>query len=150
MKINSKSYRYLLSVVDVFSCFAWLRALARKCSKDISKELQTICMEHSPPTVIQSDQGSEIKGAMKKQMGIKIICRRRYHPQGKVEQSHRSLRAKMEYDFIKMREKGVNWVKSLPTYQRILNNDPKEVLSHKTPFEVYFARKCKSFKTSGR
>ena len=86
-----------------------------------------------------------------RQMGIKIICSRPYHPQsqGKVERGHRSLRAKMElYDFIKMGEKGVNWVKSLPTYQRILNNDPKEVLSHKTPFEVYFARKCKSFKTS--
>lgn len=54
----------------------------------------------------------------------------------------------MEYDFIKMGEKDVDWVKSLPTYQRILNKDPKEVLSHKTPFEVYFARKCKSFKTS--
>jgi len=54
----------------------------------------------------------------------------------------------MEYDFIKMGEKGVNWVKSLPTFQGILNNDPKEVLSHKTLFEVYFARKCKSFKTS--
>ena len=53
----------------------------------------------------------------------------------------------MEYDFIKMGEKGVNWVKSLRTYQRILHDDPKEVLSHKTPFEVYFARKCKSFKT---
>ena len=107
--------------------------------------------EHGPPTVIQSDQGSEFKGAMKtlcRQMGIKIICSRPYHPQsqGKVERSHGSLRAKMEYDFIKMGEKGVNWVKSLPTYQRILKNGPKEVLSHKTPFEVYFARK--SFRTS--
>ena len=54
----------------------------------------------------------------------------------------------MEYNFIKIGEKGVNWLKSLPTYQQILNNDPKEVLNHKTPFQVYFARKCKSFKTS--
>ena len=104
MKVTSKSYRYVLSVIDVFSRFVWLCALTTKCSKDISKELQTIYMEHGPPTVIQRDQGSEFKG--------------------------------------------VNWAKSLPTYQRILNHDPKEVLSHKTPFEVYFARKCKSFKTS--
>ena len=151
--MNGKSYQYVLSVIGVFSRFVWLRALTTKCSKDISKELQTIYMKHGPPIVIQSDQGSEFKGAMKKfcrRLGIKIICSRPYHPQSqrKVERSHRSLRAKMEYDFIKMGEKVVNWVKNLPTYQRILNNDPKEVLSHKTPFEVYFARKGNSFKTS--
>ena len=54
----------------------------------------------------------------------------------------------MKYDLIKIGEKSVNWVKSLPTYQRILNNDPKKVLSYKTPFEVYFARKCTWRKTS--
>lgn len=36
VKMNVKSYRYVLSVIDVFSCFAWLRALTTKCSKDIS------------------------------------------------------------------------------------------------------------------
>ena len=66
VKMNGKSYRYVLSVIDVFSRFVWLRALTTKCSKDISKKLQTIYMEHGPPTVIQSDLGSEFKGAMKK------------------------------------------------------------------------------------
>ena len=40
-----------------------------------------------------------------------------------------------------MGKKGLNWAKALPEYQRILNEDPKEVLKYKSPFEVYFARK---------
>jgi len=47
-----------------------------------------------------------------------------------------------------MGKKGLNWAKSLPYYQRILNEDPKEILGYRSPFEVYFARKCNSFKTS--
>ena len=102
VKFNGLSYRYVLSVMDVFSRFVWLR--------------------RSSP----------------------------YHPQsqGKVELSHRALRSKMEYDIIQMGSKGVNWVQRLPNYQRILNEDPKEVLAYKTPFEVYFAHKCNSYNTA--
>ena len=48
----------------------------------------------------------------------------------------------MEYDLQKTGEDSVNWAKQLPLYHRILNNDPKEVMAYKTPFEIYFARKC--------
>ena len=47
-----------------------------------------------------------------------------------------------------MGSKGINWVQRLPNYQRILNEDPKEVLAYKTPFEVYFAHKCNSYNTA--
>ena len=50
----------------------------------------------------------------------------------------------MEYDFLKMGKKGLNWAKALPEYQKILNEEPKEVLKYKSPFEVYFARKPSS------
>ena len=66
MKMNSRSHRHMLSLIHLFSRFVRLRALPTKCSKVISKELQTVYMEHGPPTVIQSDQGSEFKSAMKK------------------------------------------------------------------------------------
>ena len=54
----------------------------------------------------------------------------------------------MKYDIIQMDSKGVNWVQKLPNYQRILNEAPKEVSAYKTPFEVYFARKCHSYNTA--
>ena len=83
-------------------------------------------------------------------MNIKLIYSRPRHPQsqGKVERCHRTLRSKMEYDLQKMGQDGVNWAKQLPLYQRILNNDPKEVIAYKTPFEIYFARKCNAFRES--
>ena len=50
-----------------------------------------------------------------------------------------------EYDLNKMGKNGVNWVKQLPLYQNILNNDPKELIAYKTTIEIYFAR----FRESG-
>ena len=47
-----------------------------------------------------------------------------------------------------MGQDGVNWVKQLSFYQRIPNNDPKKVIAYKTPFEIYIARKCNTFRES--
>ena len=43
------------------------------------------------------------------------------------------------YDFVNYQEGGVNWVKHLPVYARVMNEDPKEVLSY--TFQVYYGRK---------
>ena len=154
VKLNGKLYRCVLTVIDVFSRFVWLRPLTNKSSKDVAKELKSIYMEHGAPRIVQNDQGGEFKKAVKKlceRMDIKLIYSRPRHPQsqGKVERCHRSLRSKIEYDLSKMGQDGVNWAKQIPLYQRILNNDPKEVIAHKTPFEIYFARKCNNLRESG-
>ena len=52
--------------MDVFSRLVWLRAVREKSSKVISDELENIYLEHRPPCVIQSDQGGEFKGAVKR------------------------------------------------------------------------------------
>lgn len=51
------------------------------------------------------------------------------------------LRKKIMYDLVDFQRKGVNWVKHLPAYSRVLNEDPKEVLNWMSPFEVYYGRK---------
>ena len=48
-----------------------------------------------------------------------------------------------------MGQDGVNWAQQFPLYQRILNNDPKEVIACKT-FEIYIARKCNAFRENMR
>ena len=40
-----------------------------------------------------------------------------------------------------MKKAGVNWPEGLPHYAQALNQDPKEELSWKSPFEIYFGRK---------
>ena len=69
-----------------------------------------------------------------------MIKSRPYHPksQGKVERSHRRLREKIKYDSIKLGKKGVNWVANLGAYSHILNDESKEELGWKSPFEIYF------------
>ena len=39
-------YRYVLSIMDVFSQFIWLRALARKTSKAVAAELKATIPSH--------------------------------------------------------------------------------------------------------
>ena len=110
-------------------------------------------MEHGSPEIIQCDKGGEFKKPLKllcDSMNINLIYSRPRRPQsqGKVERYHRTLRSKMEYDLQKIGQDSVHWAKQLPLYQRILNNDPKEVMAYKTPFEIYFARKCNAFRES--
>lgn len=46
------------------------------------------------------------------------------------------------YDFINLGKKGVNWASNLASYgSRILNEESKEELGWKSPFDVYFGRK---------
>ena len=95
VKLNGSSYKYVLSVMDVFSRFVWLRPINKKMSKNVADELRSINLEHGPPRVIQCDQGGDFKGAVKelcRRLGIKIICSSPYHPQsqGKVRSTQRS------------------------------------------------------------
>ena len=54
---------------------------------------------------------------------------------------HRQFRQKIAYDLLRFKTKGVNWVCELSLYEAILNEDPKEELGWKSPFEIYYGRK---------
>ena len=78
-----------------------------------------------------------------KQLKIKLIKSRPYHPQslGKAEESHRRLRKKIMYDLVSLDKKGVNWAENLEDYNRILNEECKKELCWRSPFEIYYGRK---------
>lgn len=146
VKHNGKVYKYVLSVMDIFSRFVWLRPLEKKTSSRVAMLLSSIYSEHGPPDRLQSDRGPEFLGKLKslcKKWKIKMIKSRPYHPQsqGKVERSHRRLREKIKYDLIALGKKGVNWAKNLPDYNRVLNEESKEELGWKTPFQIYYGRR---------
>ena len=136
-------YRYILTLQDVFSRFLWLRPLSRKKSTVIAHELMKVYREHGPPKILQCDNGGEFKGNTKracKDVGVKIVNSPAYHPQsqGKVERSHRTLRDKIRFDMLK---EGANWVRNLPEYQSVMNDDVKQELGGRSPFQIYFSRK---------
>ena len=143
---KGKSQRYILSLMDIFSRFLWLRPLQRKTSKNVAVALDVIYTEHGPPDILQMDNGREFFGQvihLCQKYKIKIIKGRPYHPQsqGKIERSHRTLKKKIQYDFISMGRKGVNWAVNLPVYCRIINDEMREELGWRSAFEVYFGRK---------
>ena len=112
----------------------------------ITRELDNIFNIFGNPRIIQHDQGSEFRGEVStllKQRGITDISSATYHPQsqGKVERLHRTLKSKILFDLLVNKQKGINWVKELPSYTKLLIEDPKEVLGWKSPFEIFFGRK---------
>lgn len=143
---QGKTYRYIFSLMDIFSRFHWLAPLERKLSHHVMKELRRIYNVHGQPQRLQSDNGGEFKKSVKKycqEKKIRMITSRPYNPkaQGKVERSHRVLRQKIHYDLMTQRDVGVNWAKNVPEYMKCLNNEKREELGWKSPFEVYFGRK---------
>lgn len=113
VKYNGKECKYVLSVVDIFSRFLWLRPLERKSSHHVSRALKPIYNEHGPPDRLQSDRGTEFEGRVralceKLNFKIKRIRSRPYHPQsqGKVERSHGRVREKIMFDLVSLGEKG--------------------------------------------
>ena len=145
MTKNGKTYHYILTVQDVFSRYLWLRPLTKKTSHQAARKLSKLYSEVGPPRVIQSDNGGEFKKAVEKlcqTLGIKIIRGSPYHPQsqGKIERSHRSLRKKIFFDLLRFSKVGVNWASKLRQYQKILNEEPMDVLGRQSPFEVFYCR----------
>ena len=62
---NGHVYKYVLSVMDIFSRYLWLRPLEKKSSQDVSQALQRIYSEHGPPDRLQSDRGTEFEGKVR-------------------------------------------------------------------------------------
>ena len=143
---GGKIHRYVLSVMDVFSRYLWLKPLTSKESSEVARALLNIYIEHGPPTIIQHDRGGEFRRSVSKLMqklSVRVIMSAPYHPetQGKVERSHRSFRIKLKFDLVTFKKRGVNWVNNLQRYAASLNDDAREELKWRTPFEVYFGRK---------
>ncbi|KAL8598485.1 hypothetical protein ACOMHN_051273 [Nucella lapillus] len=148
MKTNSacdgeKSFRYILSIIDVFSRFLILRPLQNKSSKGVQREMEKIFAEHGQPEVMQMDQGPEFKGAFSrflKRRGVKMVRSRPYNPQaqGKCEASHRGARRKIQCAM--QRKQGFNWATDLHVIQEAINGIPKEVIGYQTPSMVYLNR----------
>ena len=61
VEYNGKSYRYILSLIDIFSRFHWLVPLQRKFASHVAFHLTRTFTEHEPPDRLQTDNGVEFK-----------------------------------------------------------------------------------------
>ena len=138
--IDGNTYKYIMSVIDIFSRLLFLRPLQTKESSEVAEHLLDVYNEHGPP----DDQGAEFKGVVKvicEALNVRIIQSAAYSPQtqGKDERSHRTWKEKIKFDIINC-ENDLNWVEYLPEYQKLYNESPHSSLGFLTPFEAYFGR----------
>ena len=88
-EIGGKVYKYILSIIDIFTRFLWLIPLENAQSASVTEALRTVYLQWGVPHIIQCDNGSEFKGVTEKLceiLNIQIIHGRPHHPQsqGKV------------------------------------------------------------------
>ena len=65
-KHDGNTYRYMLSIMDVFSRYIWLRPLKTKEAREVAHTAKCIFMEWGTPCRVQNDQVNEFKGEFKR------------------------------------------------------------------------------------
>ena len=132
---------YVLCVLDVFIRYVWLQPLKDKKSGTVLVRFREILEEYGYPLVVQHDCGTDFRSCIVEWLKIKHVfvkTSRSYHPQsqGKVERMNQILKQQMAFDLVQQGVLCVNWVRQLPSYQREINDRPKECLKWQTPFTV--------------
>ena len=59
---DSRTYKYVLVVMDIISRFLFLRPLQSKSSTEVATHLIHFVSDVGPPRIVQTDQGTEFKG----------------------------------------------------------------------------------------
>ncbi|CAC5409883.1 unnamed protein product [Mytilus coruscus] len=142
---RNKTFKYVLSILVVFSRYVWLRPLQDKHSATVKRELKSVFGEFGEPKVIQHDCGKEFEGE------VRIFLKKEKNQadkepsippaeSGKSGKNAFNFEKKIAFDLLKMKQVGVNWVRQLQKYERKINDGPKECLAWKCPFEIYYGR----------
>ena len=89
---KGKCYKYILSLLDIFSRFHQLAPLESKSAFEVNEKLEQIYLIYGTPKQLQSDNGGEFKKDVKQFCKmVNMIKSRPYNPkaQSKVGHSHR-------------------------------------------------------------
>jgi transposase InsO family protein len=109
-------YRYILTVIDVFSRYAWARALKTKKGVEIVQAFTEIFKQAGSPHYIQSDQGKEFENqtflSFLKEHHVKQFSVKSPYKSGMVERFNRTLKTRMFRYFTHVGN--YKWVNVLP------------------------------------
>jgi transposase InsO family protein len=97
-KLDDEGFAWIMSVLDVFSKFAWAIPLKNKSGLEFSQRLKELFLRHTgPPKILQSDNGKEFKNKnmeeLQKEFKFVIKNSRPRHPQsqGQVDRFNQTL-----------------------------------------------------------
>ena len=139
-KQNHDGYNFILTCIDYFSKYVWAEALKDKLSETIRIAMERISTRaHTYPKIIQSDNGSEFKGAFNELIRdhkIHHIKTLSYSPRsnGLIENFNKQLRGFLREGTI--RYDSLNWVEHLNEYTNNHNNH-KNTTTKFSPIEIW-------------
>lgn len=152
--VNLKAYaqwndrnKYILDVVDSFSCYGWSFPLKSKKAVGVAMSLITLFNEFSPPRCLQSDNGGEfvadVVKLLCKVLHVEIINGKPFKPnvQGKVERFNQTIEREMG-KYLTSRE-NKRWIDILPRIVKSYNTTYHTTIKM-TPHEVFFNWKARS------
>lgn len=96
---ENNGYRFLLTVIDIFSRFAWVRPLKTKSGEHVAEAFKDIFQEGRIPKRIQTDQGKEFENrhvrALFNQHNIELFSVKSAYKAAIVERFNRTLKHKL-------------------------------------------------------
>jgi hypothetical protein len=125
----NKKYRYVMSVMDLFSGYTWFKPLKQKEPENVLQAFETILGEslNILPTRLVSDNGLEFKGVFEqflKNNKISHTFTKTYSPEPHIEAVNNQLRKIMRQIFV--RTNSLAWLPYLPDIQRAKNTQYNE------------------------
>ena len=146
---TSTNAKYILLVIDVFSRYVWLRALADKSAKLVASTLFSIIAEFGHPKILSSDNGKEFVNSIIEHLLLLFQIEHRnstsYYPQGNGI-AERSVRVTIDLLRKKLIESSTEeWDILLPSVQIGINSRIHSLLGS-SPFSVMFNRQLNPFK----
>ena len=119
---RNKNFRYIMSVIDLYSKKGYLQALKRKTPEEILNHFKKIVTPENKSKILFSDNGLEFKSAFAdylKSQDIKVITTKSYSPQPDIENFNGQVRKMLSELFV--RNKDLVWINDLKKIQDNLN-----------------------------
>lgn len=132
-KTYNKNHKYLLTIIDIFSKFAWAVPIKSKTGKDVTSAMKSVLMQGRKPKNLHVDRGKEFynkefEGLMK-QHGINMYSTFSNLKASICERFNRTLKNKMWKQFTL--QGSYKWINILPDLMISYNNTKHQKIKMK-------------------
>lgn len=130
---ENDGYRYILTVIDMLSRYAWARAIKSKRGEDVAAAFKDIFSEGRIPKRVQTDQGKEFENRYVRDLfshhNIELFSIKSAYKAAMVERFNRTLKSKIyRYFTANLHQR---WIDVLQDLVKSYNNSVHRVIKRK-------------------
>ena len=127
----NNGYNYMLTVIDVFSRYAWARPVRHKTGKLVMEAFRDILQtDNRKPRLLQTDQGKEFENAMfqgfLREQGIRFFTIKSQFKAALAERFNRTIKSKLWRYFTHTGT--YKWIDVLPKFMQAYNSSKHRVI----------------------